>query len=229
MDVTERLLKERRARLAAERLLDLRKRELLAANEQLSQHARSLAVQVVAQRSGLESALSEAESLKGANTRVSRDLERATAAAMTAQQRLQRVERVGVATGDGLQRRDHLRACDHGVDGQLRHGGVPAAPAQRHHDLVGGRHHRAGAHRDLARRQAGPVGSGRRADQPQGETQTGFHSRPRSSTGTTWRTNRPRRTTLPPVRERSASRTSCTASIVVGTNASAITTISPSS
>ncbi|MFZ5710247.1 MAG: ATP-binding protein [Pseudomonadota bacterium] len=88
MDVTERLLKERRARLAAERLLDLRKRELLAANEQLSQHARSLAVQVVAQRSGLESALSEAESLKGANTRVSRDLERATAAAMTAQQRL---------------------------------------------------------------------------------------------------------------------------------------------
>ena len=54
-------------------------------------------------------------------------------------------------------------------------------------------------------------------------------SRPSSSTGTTWRSSRPRRTTRPPVRARSASRTSWMAASVDGTNASPTTTTSPSS
>ena len=88
MDITERLARERRARLAAERLLDLRRREMVAANVQLSEQAKSLAQTVVAQRKGLESARSEANALKGLNSRVVSDLEQANRAAMTAQQRL---------------------------------------------------------------------------------------------------------------------------------------------
>ncbi|MFN0113974.1 MAG: ATP-binding protein, partial [Paracoccaceae bacterium] len=88
MNVAEQLAKERRARLAAERLLDLKKRELFAANEQLSVHARSLAEQVIVQRRGLESARHEAEALKGQNSRAATDLERANAAALAAQSRL---------------------------------------------------------------------------------------------------------------------------------------------
>jgi hypothetical protein len=88
VDITERLARERRARLAAERLLDLRKREMVAANVQLSEQAKTLAQTVVAQRRGLESALSEANALKGLNSRVAQDLEQANRAAMTAQQRL---------------------------------------------------------------------------------------------------------------------------------------------
>ena len=54
-------------------------------------------------------------------------------------------------------------------------------------------------------------------------------SNPSSSTGTTWRRSRPRRTTRPPVRARSASRTSWMAASVDGTNASPTTTTSPTS
>src|SRR5690606_41990989 len=50
MDLMERLAKERRARLAAERLLEQRTRELFAANEKLAVHARSLSDQIVEQR-----------------------------------------------------------------------------------------------------------------------------------------------------------------------------------
>ena len=49
MDLTERLAKERRARLAAERLLDQKSRELFAANEKLALHARALSDQIVEQ------------------------------------------------------------------------------------------------------------------------------------------------------------------------------------
>ncbi|WP_415183680.1 response regulator [Phaeovulum sp.] len=86
--ITEKLAQERRARLAAERLLDQKKRELFAANQKLALHARSLSDQIVEQRHGLQRALTEAESLKGENSKVRVDLARANTAALIAQRRL---------------------------------------------------------------------------------------------------------------------------------------------
>jgi signal transduction histidine kinase/DNA-binding response OmpR family regulator len=88
MDLSERLVKERRARLAAERLLDQKSRELFAANEKLSIHARSLSDQIVEQRQVVKSALSEAELLKDQNLRFVEDLDRAHTAAVMAERRL---------------------------------------------------------------------------------------------------------------------------------------------
>jgi hypothetical protein len=61
MDLTEKLAKERRARLAAERLLEQKQRELFAANEKLALHARGLSDQIVEQRVVVREAKSEAE------------------------------------------------------------------------------------------------------------------------------------------------------------------------
>ena len=88
MDLMERLAKERRARLAAERLLEQRTRELFAANEKLAVHARSLSDQIVEQRQVVHSARSEAEELKDQNGRFLQDLNRAHTAAVMAEQRL---------------------------------------------------------------------------------------------------------------------------------------------
>ena len=88
MSITEKLARERRARLAAERLLEQKKRELFAANAQLSRHARHLSDQIVEQRQGLEQARCEAEALKGQNSRALSDLRRATDAAAIAERRL---------------------------------------------------------------------------------------------------------------------------------------------
>jgi len=88
MDIAERLAKERRARLAAERLLEQKSRELFAANEKLALHARSLSDQIVEQRQVTRSALSEAEVLKGQNSQFVDDLERAHTAAVMAERRL---------------------------------------------------------------------------------------------------------------------------------------------
>lgn len=88
MDLSERLVKERRARLAAERLLDQKSRELFAANEKLSIHARTLSDQIVEQRQVVKSALSEAELLKDQNLRFVEDLDRAHTAAVMAERRL---------------------------------------------------------------------------------------------------------------------------------------------
>jgi PAS domain-containing protein len=88
MDIVERLSKERRARLAAERLLEQKQRELFAANEKLALHARSLSDQIVEQRQAVRSALSEAEVLKGQNSRFVDDLDRAHTAAVMAERRL---------------------------------------------------------------------------------------------------------------------------------------------
>ncbi len=99
MDFGERLAKERRARLAAERLLEQKRTELYAANHQLSQHARTLVDQVVAQRSGLERAETEAAALRGQANRVLSELERASASAVIAERRL----RAALETfGDGF-------------------------------------------------------------------------------------------------------------------------------
>ena len=88
MDMMERLAKERRARLAAERLLDQKSRELFAANERLALHSRSLSDQIVEQRHVTHAALSEAETLKGLNSRFVSDLESAHTAAVMAERRL---------------------------------------------------------------------------------------------------------------------------------------------
>jgi signal transduction histidine kinase/CheY-like chemotaxis protein len=88
MDLSERLVKERRARLAAERLLEQKSRELFAANEKLAIHARSLSDQIVEQRMVVHSALTEAEALKSQNHRFVEDLDRAHTAAVMAERRL---------------------------------------------------------------------------------------------------------------------------------------------
>ncbi|MCF8510632.1 MAG: response regulator [Rhodobacteraceae bacterium] len=88
MDIAERLAKERRARLAAERLLEQKSRELFSANEKLALHARALSDQIVEQRQVVRSALSEAELLKGKNSQVMGDLDRAHSAAVMAERRL---------------------------------------------------------------------------------------------------------------------------------------------
>ncbi|WP_406720189.1 response regulator [Thioclava litoralis] len=86
--IADKLAQERRARLAAERLLDQKKRELFTANQKLALHARALSDQIVEQRHGLTRALTEAASLKGENHRVMDDLARANSVAMIAQRRL---------------------------------------------------------------------------------------------------------------------------------------------
>lgn len=88
MDLTERLARERRSRLAAERLLEQKQRELFAANEKLAMHARALSEQIVEQRTEVRSARTEAEALKGQNAKFLRDLERAHTNAVMAERRL---------------------------------------------------------------------------------------------------------------------------------------------
>ena len=88
MEFAERLAKERRARLAAERLLEQKSRELFTANEKLAIHARSLSDQIVEQRQVVKSALTEAEVLKGQQSRFVADLDRAHTAAVMAERRL---------------------------------------------------------------------------------------------------------------------------------------------
>lgn len=88
MDFAERLAKERRARLAAERLLEQKSRELFAANAKLGLHARALSDQIVEQRQVVKSALTEAEQLKGQQSRFVEDLDRAHTLAVMAERRL---------------------------------------------------------------------------------------------------------------------------------------------
>ncbi|MDE3123658.1 MAG: response regulator, partial [Paracoccaceae bacterium] len=88
MTLSEKLAMERRARLAAERMLEHKQRELFAANEKLALHARALSNQIVEQRQVVRSALSEAEALKGQNSRFVTDLEAAHTAAVMAERRL---------------------------------------------------------------------------------------------------------------------------------------------
>ena len=88
MDIADRLAQERRGRLAAERLLEQKSRELHAANEKLALHARALTEQIVEQRHAAASARSQAEVLRGQNTRFLSDLDRAHTAAVLAERRL---------------------------------------------------------------------------------------------------------------------------------------------
>jgi len=88
LPTAEKLVKERRARLAAERLLDQKSRELVAANDRLSDHARALSDRVLDQRQDLQVAQSHAAALEGRNHQIESDLERAQTAAALAQRRL---------------------------------------------------------------------------------------------------------------------------------------------
>lgn len=73
--------KERRARLAAERLLEQKQAELFAANQRLAQHARQLSDEITVKRE-------ESEALKGQNDQTLQELARAHAAITTAERRL---------------------------------------------------------------------------------------------------------------------------------------------
>ncbi|MCU4652220.1 ATP-binding protein [Roseibacterium sp. SDUM158016] len=77
----ERLARERRARLQAERLLALRSEELYSANRKLAEHAHALSYQVIEQRE-------ENAALKGRTTQVAAELEVATGRADLAERRL---------------------------------------------------------------------------------------------------------------------------------------------
>ncbi len=75
MSFTDKLSRERRARLRAERLYEQVQRELQQANAQLKAHAFSLSDQIIAQREELAQMRSHAQTLEGRNTQVAQDLQ----------------------------------------------------------------------------------------------------------------------------------------------------------
>ncbi len=88
MSHSDMLAQERRARLAAERLLDAKQAELFAANRELSRHALALSDEIVEKREEVAVVRTEAEELRGQNSRVLSDLEQANHAIVIAQRRL---------------------------------------------------------------------------------------------------------------------------------------------
>lgn len=81
MNLSDTLSQERRARLAAERLLELKQAELFSANQKLSKHARMLSDEIVEKRE-------ETQVLRGEHDRAKEDLERANHAIIIAERRL---------------------------------------------------------------------------------------------------------------------------------------------
>ncbi|WP_068116215.1 response regulator [Tropicimonas marinistellae] len=88
MKLTDKLASERRARLAAERLLDLKSRELFEANRKLSKHALKLSDQIVEQREEVRVVRNEAEQLKDRAAQTQEELARAEEMVETAERRL---------------------------------------------------------------------------------------------------------------------------------------------
>ena len=88
MNLTDKLAAERRGRLAAERKLELKSRELFDANRKLSQHALMLSGQIVEQREEVLLFRHEAETLKTRNIQTQADLERAEKLAEIHERRL---------------------------------------------------------------------------------------------------------------------------------------------
>lgn len=86
--LADRLARERRARLAAERTLEWKMRELAAAQEKLALQSRALSEQMVEERQSAHAARSEAARLKGQNERYLGDLDRAHTTAVMAERRL---------------------------------------------------------------------------------------------------------------------------------------------
>jgi signal transduction histidine kinase/CheY-like chemotaxis protein len=87
MSLMDKLATERRARLAAERLLETQSRELFDANRKLSYHARALSNRVIAQNADILTIRSEAQHLKTENTETRATLRMAEAHLMTTQER----------------------------------------------------------------------------------------------------------------------------------------------
>jgi len=83
-----RLTQERRARLAAERLLAHRRAELAAANGAIAAHARTLSDEIVGQREEVETTRKMAETLRDDYAAAQRHLERAESAMQIAERRL---------------------------------------------------------------------------------------------------------------------------------------------
>ncbi len=81
MSLSEKLAEERRGRLAAERLLEQKSRELFDANRKLAAHARTLSDEIVETRN-------EAETLRGQNSQVREELEEVSQAFAIAERRL---------------------------------------------------------------------------------------------------------------------------------------------
>lgn len=79
MSLANKLAQERRSRLAAERLLEVKQAELFAANRKLGQHARKLSNEIVETRA-------EVATVRDENQRVKSDLS-------AAQEQIERVER----------------------------------------------------------------------------------------------------------------------------------------
>ncbi len=75
MNLSDRLAEERRGRLAAERLLDLKSKELFEANRKLSQHALSLSDQIVEQRGQAERMAVETQQVKAELERAEQHVE----------------------------------------------------------------------------------------------------------------------------------------------------------
>ncbi len=88
MEFADDLASERRARLAAERLLDQMKSELSEANRRLANHARSLSTEIVSSREEMGRVKTEAETLKSEVSDVREDLVRAESAMVIAERRL---------------------------------------------------------------------------------------------------------------------------------------------
>lgn len=81
MNLEQQLAQERRARLAAEKLLSQKKRELTDANRKLAQHAQDLSAEIVETRC-------QAERLRGQHVRVVSELEQVSNACAIAERRL---------------------------------------------------------------------------------------------------------------------------------------------
>lgn len=81
MSPEQKLAQERRARLAAERLLDQKSRELIEANRKLADHSRNLTDEIFQTRH-------QAEKLKGENVQVKSELENVSSAYAIAERRL---------------------------------------------------------------------------------------------------------------------------------------------
>ncbi|MFV0359957.1 response regulator [Tropicimonas sp.] len=91
--LSEKLAAERRARLAAEHLLELKSQELFRANKALSQHAFNLSGQIVAKREEMRAVRSQAQELKKNNLRTQAELFRAEREAERAEAQMEIAER----------------------------------------------------------------------------------------------------------------------------------------
>ena len=88
MSLADKLARERRLRLAAERLLEQKQAELSEANQKLALHARALSDEIVETREEVAFVRTEAAHLKDQNAEVRQDLAEAHRKALLAERRM---------------------------------------------------------------------------------------------------------------------------------------------